>query len=222
MLSATVSHKNIRSRSRAVQSEFRKQQIIDATINCINQLGLSQTTLASIAKEAGVSQGIVIFHFQSKEALLDKALQSLSREYSACWKSAIEQAATNPICQLKAMVGATLTPAICNRKKISVWYAFWGESRSGPKYRELCGQLDKQFSDTLLSICQQIEMTYGSALSAQTAALCIEGVIDGLWQNFLVGDPGFKRDQAIQAINELIEVIYPNQIQQLESKPGAI
>ena len=178
-------------------------------MDCIDQLGISQTTMASIAKHVGISQGVVVFHFQSKEALLEKVLQSLSLEHSACWQSAIEKAGAEPLNQLHALIKAVFTPAICNRKKISVWYAFWGESRSRPRYRQLCGQLDQQFSQALVNICLQLESKQEARLSAQTAALSIEGMIDGLWQNFLIGEPGFKRQQAIEAIYELLEVIYP-------------
>jgi hypothetical protein len=34
-------------------------------------------------------------------------------------------------------------------------------------------------------------------------------MINGLWQNFLLGSPGFKRNQAIQAVFELLGAIYP-------------
>jgi len=165
--------------------------------------------MASIAKRAGVSQGVVVFHFQNMETLLEKALQSLSLEYSGCWQGAIEKAGNNPLDQLHALIKAVFTPAICNRKKISVWYAFWGESRSRPRYRQLCGQHDQHFSQTLLAICERLESKRETRLSAQTAALSIEGMIDGLWQNFLIGEPGFKRQQAIKAIFELLEAIYP-------------
>jgi len=211
LLQTKINPSTLSSRSRTVQSRYRKQQIINATMDCIDQLGISQTTMASIAKRAGVSQGVVVFHFQSKEALLENVLQSLSLEYSACWQSAIENAGAKALDQLHALVKAVFTPAICNRKKISVWYAFWGESRSRPKYQQLCGQLDQQFSQTLLGICEQLELKREARLSAQTAALSIEGMIDGLWQNFLIGAPGFKRQQAIEAIYELLEVIYPEQ-----------
>ncbi|NNE64707.1 MAG: transcriptional regulator BetI [Gammaproteobacteria bacterium] len=220
MINANVNSKNLSSRNRSVQSAFRKQQIIEATFDCIDELGLSQTTLASIARKAGVSQGIVVFHFRSKDALLEKALQFLSDEYGKCWQSAIAEAPDSPACQLKALVNAAFTPAICNRKKISVWYAFWGESRSRPKYQQLCGEQDRQFSETLQSICEQIEGSRQARLPAKTAALSIEGMIDGLWQNFLIGKPGFKRRQAIQAIDELIEIIYPDQSKEYTTAPN--
>ena len=74
----------------------------------------------------------------------------------------------------------------------------------------VCGANDKAFSDKLYSLCSAIEAQHGSRLQAKTAALSIEGMIDGLWQNFLIGPPGFKRDQAIQAVFELLDTIYPD------------
>jgi len=92
-VSIQITAKNFSSRNRKQQSEFRKQQVIEATMDCIDKLGLSQTTLARIAARAGVSQGNVVFHFQTKEALLDQTLRHLSDEYRANWKAALEAAA---------------------------------------------------------------------------------------------------------------------------------
>jgi TetR/AcrR family transcriptional repressor of bet genes len=209
-LATPVTEKNFSGRNRKSQSEFRKRQLIDATMDCIDKLGLSQTTLARIAERAGLSQGNVVFHFQSKEALLDQTLRDLSDEYVSNWQSALVAAGPDPLSQLCALIRTSFAARICNRRKISVWFAFWGESRSRPKYMRVCGANDKAFSDKLLSLCTAIEAQHDARLSAKTAALSIEGMIDGLWQNFLIGPPGFKRDQAIQAVFELFDTIYPN------------
>ncbi|MCP4980549.1 MAG: transcriptional regulator BetI [Gammaproteobacteria bacterium] len=204
-----VSEKNFAGRNRKSQSEFRKRQLIDATMECIEKLGLSQTTLARIAERAGLSQGNVVFHFQSKEALLEQTLRHLSDEYKSNWQAAMTASPGDPYSQLRALIEASFAPQICNRKKISVWFAFWGESRSRPKYMRTCGANDKAFSDEILALCKVIERQSETRLSAQTAALSIEGMIDGLWQSFVIGPPGFKRDQAIQAVFELVDAIFP-------------
>ena len=204
-----VTAKNFASRNRKNQSEFRKRQLIEATMDCIDQLGLSQTTLARIAERAGISQGNVVFHFQSKEALLDQTLHYLSDEYRCNWQAAIAAAPDDAFLQLRALVESSFTPKICNRRKISVWFAFWGESRSRPNYMRVCGENDRAFSNQLLALCREIESNATARLDANVAALSIEGMIDGLWQTFLLGPPGFKRDQAIQAVYDLIDSIYP-------------
>lgn len=204
-----VTEKNFASRNRKRQSEFRKQQLIDATLDCIDRLGISQTTLARIADRAGLSQGNLLFHFQSKESLFEQTLRFLSDEYKSNWQQAFGAAGDDPVQQLRALIRASFAPSICSRKKISVWFAFWGESRSRPQYMRVCGANDKAFSDSLLAVCRSLETRFEARLGAETAALGIEGMIDGLWQNFLLGPPGFKRDRAVRAVFDLAESIYP-------------
>ena len=208
-MSTEVTAKNFASRNRKNQSEFRKRQLIEAPMDCIDQLGLSQTTLARIAERAGISQGNVVFHFQTKEALLDQTLHHLNDEYRSNWQAALAAAPDGAYSRLRALVESSFTPKICNRRKISVWFAFWGESRSRPNYMRVCGENDRAFSNQLLALCREIESNATARLDANVAALSIEGMIDGLWQTFLLGPPGFKRDQAIQAVYELIDSIYP-------------
>lgn len=205
----TVTEKNFASRNRKSQRQFRKRQLIDATMDCIDKLGLSQTTLARIAERAGISQGNVVFHFNSKDELLEQTLHYLNDEYTDNWQAALESAATDPLERIRALIEASFAPLVFNRRKISVWYAFWGESRSRPKYMRICGASDRAFSESIRSLCEQAEATYGSSVSAQTAAHSIEGMIDGMWQHFLLGSPGFKRKQAIATIFELLGSIFP-------------
>lgn len=204
-----VTPKNFASRSRKRQSEYRKRQLIDATLDCIDRLGLSQTTIAQIAARAGLSQGNVLFHFASKEALLEQALRHLSDEYASNWQQALAAAAPDPGAQLGALVRASFAPQVFTRNKISVWFAYWGESRSRPVYMRICGANDRAFSAQLLELCQAAEARSKARLGAATAALSVEGMIDGLWQNFVLGPPGLKRKQAVAAVFELLRAIYP-------------
>ena len=212
-----VTEKNLPSRNRAVQSEFRKRQLINSTIDCIEKFGLPQTTMASIAKHAGVSQGVVVFHFQSKESLLEQTLRRLGDDYANCWKNAYNNAGASPVARLCALIEAVFSPAICTRKLISVWYAFWGDSRSRLLYKNLCGKQDIAYSSCLLEQCQMLETTESSTLDAHAAALSIESMIGGLWQEFLIGSPGFKRQEAITTVFNLLQLIYPDRRHEIEN-----
>jgi TetR/AcrR family transcriptional repressor of bet genes len=211
-----VTEKNLPSRSRSVQSEFRKRQLINSTIDCIEKLGLSQTTMASIAKHAGVSQGIVVFHFQTKEALLEQTLRRIGDDYDRYWKSAYDKAEATPIARLCALIEAVFSPTICTRKLVSVWYAFWGDSRSRLLYKKLCGKQDIAYSSYLLKQCQMLETTGSSTLNSHVAALSIESMISGLWQEFLIGSPGFKRQESISTVFSFLQLIYPDMRHEIE------
>ena len=206
---STVTHKNFASRNRRQQSEFRKQQVIDATIDCIDQLGISQTTLARIAERCDLSQGNVVFHFKNKDTLLEQTLVHLKDEYHANWQQALEQAGSDPYDRLLALVKACLAPLVFNRRKISVWFAFWGESRSKSAYMRICGASDQAFSSTVRELCETLHARNPGQLAPSTAAISIEGMIDAQWQNLLLGPPGFKRRLAFEPISELIDCIYP-------------
>ena len=213
--------KNSPGLNRASQKIVRKQQLVDATIDCINRLGLSQTTLAKIAERAGVSQGIVSFHFRSKDILLEQTLLHLSNEYSAAWHAAHDTAGERSIQKLCAIVASAFHPKLCTRKKISVWYAFWGESHSRPKYREVCGQIDGEFSEVVLELCKDICADGQARVGADVAALGIEGMIDGLWQNCLVLPEPFNRKTACRTVFELMEAIFPKETKTIQQYKSA-
>ena len=56
--------------------------------------------MADVADGAGLSRGIVNFHFESKEKLLVATLQYMADEYSAHWRAALQKAGDDPARQL--------------------------------------------------------------------------------------------------------------------------
>ena len=66
-------------------------QLIDATIDSLAKRGYSETTMADVADGAGLSRGIVNFHFESKEKLLVATLQYMADEYSAHWRDGLSE-----------------------------------------------------------------------------------------------------------------------------------
>lgn len=47
-----------------------RRRILDATIACLHRVGYSAVTIAMVATEAGVSRGIISYHFASKADLM--------------------------------------------------------------------------------------------------------------------------------------------------------
>ena len=70
----------------------RREQLIRATLKCIARGGIIDTTLADVAREAGLSQGIVNLHFQTKANLLSETLGFLSDDYMAGLNRALARA----------------------------------------------------------------------------------------------------------------------------------
>ncbi|HKV58000.1 MAG TPA: helix-turn-helix domain-containing protein [Ktedonobacteraceae bacterium] len=58
--------------------EDRREQIIDAAMRVFAQKGYSKATNKDIAREAGITSGLIYYYFESKEALLYAILEARS------------------------------------------------------------------------------------------------------------------------------------------------
>jgi AcrR family transcriptional regulator len=181
---------------RTATRALRREQLMRSTIESIARRGFAGTTLADVADGAGLSRGIVNFHFQSKDQLLDETLEFLADEYRAVWTRYLERAGPTPPERLLALVLADYDPAVCNRKKLAVWFAFWGESKSRPNYLRLMGDRDTEYEATLRAICSAVidEGNYG--LDHEQAAASISSLSDGMWLSLLVTPRKYTREGA--------------------------
>jgi AcrR family transcriptional regulator len=58
--------------------EDRREQIIDAAMRVFAQKGFMKATNKDVAREAGITPGLIYYYFQSKEALLKAVLEERS------------------------------------------------------------------------------------------------------------------------------------------------
>ena len=74
----------------------RRQQLIDATIRCIAQHGLSAVTMQMVTRDAGLSVGIANLHFESKDNLLKETPATWPRNITTV-RSTLWRALRSPI-----------------------------------------------------------------------------------------------------------------------------
>src|SRR5487761_871977 len=58
--------------------EDRREQIIDAAMRVFAQKGFSRATNRDVAREAGITTGLIYYYFDNKEALLQAVLEAYS------------------------------------------------------------------------------------------------------------------------------------------------
>lgn len=67
-------------RSQAARSEATRRRLIEATLDCLQGVGYSRTTVSRIIEGAGVSRGAYVHHFPSKLDLFAAASDHLVRQ----------------------------------------------------------------------------------------------------------------------------------------------
>lgn len=200
---------------RTARREQRRRQLIDATMKCIARKGMGSTTLADVAGEAGLSQGIVNLHFESKENLLTETLRHLADEYKAQFNKAYENSGPGPAEKLLALIELDLRPSICDRRKVAVWFAFWGEVKSRPTYRKICDERDQYYDDIVESLAREIIADGGyDGVTAESVAIVLTSMTNGLWLSCLISPASFDRHKAMLAVLEYLRGVFPRHFPQ--------
>ena len=195
---------------RTASRDVRRRQMIEATIVEIAERGISGFKLSDVAKSAGVAVGMVNLHFTTKAALLDQTLDHLSDEYQACWKAAIGARGLDPARRLYAMMAADFDPAVCTRRRIAVWHAFYGEARARPAYRERCALNEADHHEHLSKLCAALTRRSGyKNISAEQAARMLAALTDGMWLDILLSGGRIDRDGSLETLDHFLMALFP-------------
>jgi AcrR family transcriptional regulator len=96
-------------------AQTTRQQILHAAFALIRREGVARLTIEAVAEEAGLSKGGVLYHFRSKEALIQAMVASLVERFNADIETARreepEDERTTPGSWLRAYIRASAGPA---------------------------------------------------------------------------------------------------------------
>lgn len=194
---------------RTLSREERRMQLLEATIATIAECGLSRTTLTEVARRAGLSHGLVLFHFETKEKLLVETLDYLSEEYRKNWQAALDCSGPAPEQKLAALIDADFSPQVCQPSRVSAWSAFWGESQSRPLYLSKCGENDALYIRTLESVCAGMNAAHSYKIDPARAARLIRITIEGTWLEMMTLLNPYDEREAKATVWTCTQLIYP-------------
>jgi len=174
-----------RGRQPRQSASQQRQRLIDACISALHLYGPSRTTVAKVVAIAKLSPGIVRFYFNSKGAMLVASLRFLAAEFEQRVLEPVGQLRDTPTLALQKLIELYLDPEIASARKVSVWYAFWGESAARREYQEICGQKDERFAILVHELIGRMIGESGQRhLNSDAIALGLIGALEVLWQGF--------------------------------------
>ncbi|MFT6328809.1 MAG: TetR/AcrR family bet gene transcriptional repressor [Bermanella sp.] len=150
---------------------MRRQQLIDATIDVVAEVGLKGATINLIAKRAGMSSGIISHYFGSKQALIEASVRYLLSQLK------IEYSPDNPYDRLMKIVDLNFSGIQKADSSTKTWLSFWGQSMHDPNLYRL-QEINKRrlVSNLRYSFKQLLDPKTAHDAAEVTAAL-----IDGFW-----------------------------------------
>lgn len=198
---------------RKASRDVRKQQLIDATIEVLARKGYASLTIADVVKTAGLSAGIISFHFDGKERLLEACLQYLADEYYHNWKTRLEQAEPTAAAGLEAVLLADFADEIYTPQKLSAWIAFWGETQGRPIYERICSPHDDERAGIVTKLCGELSREGGYDHDTKTVMVALETMCEGLWLGVVSAssriDPYINAATARRVVRGALRAFFP-------------
>ncbi|ATD00599.1 MAG: transcriptional regulator BetI [Pseudomonadota bacterium] len=155
---------------------IRRQQLIDATLNSVAELGLKATTINTISKRAGLSSGIISHYFGSKNGLIEATVRYLLTSLKSSLISKIDENISQQQ-RLMLIVEANFSVVQKQAHVTKTWLSFWAESMHDEQLHRLQAVNAKRLYSNLLYSFKTL-LPYEQALQAATLSAAM---IDGLW-----------------------------------------
>jgi TetR/AcrR family transcriptional repressor of bet genes len=194
---------------RKLPRDARRLQLIEATIETIARQGYSRTTLSEVARTAGLSHGLVNFHFETKDKLLVETLLYLAEEYRLNWTQAVEAAGPSAPEQLFAMLAADFRPELCTPGRLSAWCAFWAEAQGRPLYQEKCGSNDAEYNRTLEALCARMNAEHGYSSDPLRTARVLRVTTEGVWLDMMTLQAPYPAEEALATLMTCTAAFFP-------------
>lgn len=181
---------------------IRRSQLIAATLEAVDQVGMGDASIAYIARLAGVSNGIISHYFQDKNGLLEATMRHLMLALSTAVRerrAALED--DSPRAQLRAIIDGNFDDSQVNGPAMKTWLAFWASSMHLPSLRRLQRVNDHRLDSNL---CCQFRRVLPLE-QARAAARGLAALIDGLWLRSALSGEGFDTRQAVQIAYDYLD-----------------
>ena len=151
--------------------EERRAQIVDGFQKALAISGYERATIAQIAREAGLTSGLIHYHFGSKLEILMALVERLGERLEQRYQS-LADGAEEPAVRLAAFLDSRLAlgPG-ANPDAVACWVAIGTEALRQPEVREVYAELVKAHHRELESIVEPLSSRPKEAATALLSAI---------------------------------------------------
>lgn len=194
--------------ARINSTAVRRQQIVDATIRVMAAKGWNETSIDEITREAGVSRGLVAYHFRDKAQLLAGVLTRCQDTFRAAVADAIASS-DDPAEQLRNVTRRAVLMARDDPAAYEIFLHFSASARSDP---DLAAQVRALYRGFRQATADGIRRGQASGhfrpVDADIAAARHIGAIIGVALQWLLDSESFDLDAAaLDAEDSLIAIV---------------
>jgi AcrR family transcriptional regulator len=172
------------SRTRQKQSKDRHQEILEAAARVITDRGLGETRISDIAERCGVSPGLILYYFESKDRLLVEALTYANDKYYLAQARDLRRLSTarERFERLVDLSVPGLLPDFERLEEWALWIEIWVRALRDPALAKEAEVLDRRWRQSIAEIIRNGRETgeFPDGSDPEELGVQIGALIDGM------------------------------------------
>ena len=150
-----------------------------------------------------------MFYFKNKQALLAETLRRFYQDYKANWEKTLAKAGSDPVDGIVALVRADFDKAVCNRRALAIWHAFWGEASARPIFAEISASFDDERGAVMRDLCTAAAGEMGEGWEPVVVAEMVDSLSDGFWHRMYLAGREFDGGTALDMTLQFLAGVFP-------------
>jgi AcrR family transcriptional regulator len=176
---------------------LRKPEIVAAAAEVLYERGLFETRIGDIAARAGTSAPSILYYFESKDRLLEEAVDQTDREFYARLTDgqARYDSASGKLVHL--IEETSLGPN--GVSDWTLWMEIWVRARREASVRDSYFELDRRQRQLIADIVREGQAAgeFSADADADEFAIALSGLMDGLGVQVTLGQPDVAPERMI-------------------------
>jgi AcrR family transcriptional regulator len=171
----------------------RRQEILEAAAQVITEKGLVDTRIQDIAEQCGVSPGLILYYFESKDRLLVEALTLANDSFYLSMSRELRKmpSAKDRMSRLIELSVPGLLPEYTLLDEWALWLEIWVRALRDPQMAKERESLDRRWIQTLADVIRYGRSTGEFSvedLEPEDLALQLGAMMDGMAIQVLLND----------------------------------
>jgi AcrR family transcriptional regulator len=180
-------------RGRQKQQKDRHQEILDSAARVITDRGLAETRIQDIAERCGVSPGLILYYFESKDRLLVEALTYANDQFYLRLSRELRrlESAKEQLARVVELSVPGLLPEYERLDEWALWLEIWVRALRDPAMAKEREALDRRWRQSIADIVRRgrdVGEFPSDGLEADELGLLIGALIDGLAVQVMLND----------------------------------
>lgn len=180
----TLDRPDGRATAKSAKRARRREEIADAAIDALTQLGYARTSLRDIAEISGVAVGTLHYYFEDKVALIGFCVQRYKTVFVA-EIDAILTATTENEALVRNVIRGLALSLRRNPGMHRLWYDFRSQAMFDPAFAGVASEIDTSLTGVVERLLLRLGLPGQEALAAY---LMLDAAFRFFLQRFLAGD----------------------------------